>query len=110
MSSIAEIVSVDGEVISLTECASRIEFEYKVLNSLDFENIKSFFIKKTIIEAVREKHNLSNGSNGITSVDLINLFRWQDIESYLVELESKKIIKKRKGISLDMYFLPKKTK
>lgn len=108
MNKIAEIISIDGEVISLAESNSEKEFEFKILNSLDFENIKSFFIKKSIIEAVKEKHNLSNGSNGVTTVDLLSIFKWKDIDIYVNELEQKRIIKKKKGINLDMYFIYKK--
>ena len=43
MSSISEIVSVDGEVISLTECASRIEFEYKVDNYYDKQSERTIY-------------------------------------------------------------------
>jgi len=105
MNNIAEIVLADGEVVSLSELSSQKEFEYKVLNSLDFENIKSFFIKKTIIQAVKEKHNLSNGSNGLTTIELVNIFKFKDFEVYLEELQAKKIIKMKKGINLNMYFV-----
>lgn len=108
MSKIAEIVLADGEVISSSESNSQKEFDYKALNVLDFENIKSFFIKKTIIQAVREKHNLTNGSNGLTDIELLNIFKFKDFELYLQELESKKIIKMRKGINSNMYFVFKK--
>jgi len=45
---------------------------------------------------------------GVTTVELINLFKWNDIENYIVELEEKKIIQKKQGISLEMYFIFKK--
>ena len=48
MSKVAEIVFDDGEVLSSSEFGSILEFQFKILNSLDFETIKSFFIKKTI--------------------------------------------------------------
>ncbi len=108
MNKIAEIISTDGEVHSLSDFNSEKEFEYKILNSLEFETIRDFFIKKTIIDAVREKHNSSNGSNGVTTVDLLNLFKWKDIETYINELAEKKIIQKKQGISLEMYFIYKK--
>lgn len=108
MSKITEAITTDGEVFSLTESSSEKEFEFKILNYLDFETVKSFFIKKSIIEAVKAKHKLSNGSNGVTTVELLNLFRWNDIELYLKELEEKKIITKRQGLSLQMYFMYKK--
>jgi hypothetical protein len=108
MNKIAEIISTDGEVIPASDFGSEKEFEFKILNSLDFENIKSFFIKKTIIEAVKNKHNSSNGSNGVTNVELLNLFKWKDIELYIKELEQKKVITKKQGISLEMYFIYKK--
>lgn len=108
MSKINAIVSLDGEIISASDFNSENEFQFKVLNSLDFQIIKDFFIKKTIFEAIKEKKKLSNGSNGVTAVELNNLFKWDDIAIYLDELESKKIIKMRKGINLDMYFIYKK--
>jgi hypothetical protein len=108
MNKIAEIISTDGEVHALSDFNSEKEFEYKILNSLGFENIRDFFIKKTIIDAVREKHNSSNGSNGVTTVDLLNLFKWKDIDIYINELVQKKIIQKKQGISLEMYFIYKK--
>ena len=108
MSKIAEIITSDGEVHNLCDFNSEKEFEYKILNSLEFETIRDFFIKKTIIDAVREKHNSSNGSNGVTTVDLLNIFKWKDIETYINELAEKKIIQKKQGISLEMYFIYKK--
>ena len=83
MNNITAIISLDGEVIPASDFGSEKEFEFKVLNSLDFETIRSFFIKKTIIEAVKAKHKLSNGSNGVTTVELLNLFKWNDIELYI---------------------------
>ena len=108
MNKIAEIITTDGEVHALSDFNSEKEFEYKILNSLEFETIRDFFIKKTIIDAVREKHNSSNGSNGVTTVDLLNIFKWKDIETYINELSEKKIIQKKQGISLEMYFIYKK--
>jgi hypothetical protein len=108
MNNIAEIILTDGEVITASDFGSEKEFEFKILNSLDFETIRAFFIKKTIIEAVKDKHNSSNGSNGVTTVELINLFRWNDIELFAKELEEKKMIEKKQGINLEMYFVYKK--
>ena len=108
MNKIAEIILADGEVISPSNFGSEKEFEFKILNSLDFQSIRDFFIKKTLIQAVREKHNSSNGSNGVTTVELLNLFKWNDIEAYVNELEQKKIIEKKKGVNLEMYFIYKK--
>ena len=90
MRNISEIISDDGEVISISASESQAEFNYKILNNLDFETIKSFFIKKCVLEAVKEKHNLSNGSNGITKNELlINVFKWSEIENFVTELEQK---------------------
>ena len=108
MNNITAIVSLDGEVIPASDFGSEKEFQFKVLNSLDFESVRDFFIKKTIIQAVKDKHNSSNGSNGVTTVDLLNLFKWKDIEMYINELEEKKMIQKKQGISLEMYFVYKK--
>lgn len=108
MSKIAEVILEDGEVLSATETNSEKEFEFKILNNLDFETVRSFFIKKTIIDVVREKHKASNGSNGVTSVELLNLFKWNDLDTYLKELEEKKVIQKKQGVNLEMYFIYKK--
>lgn len=108
MNKIAEIILTDGEVICASEFDTVNEFQFKVLNSLDFKIIKSFFIKKTIIEAVKAKHNLTDGSNGVSTVEILNIFKWKDIESYISELENKNVIKKRQGVNLEMYFLNKK--
>lgn len=108
MSNITAIVSPDGEIIPASDFGSEKEFQFKILNSLDFENIRDFFIKKTIFQAVKEKQKLTNGSNGVTAIELNNLFKWSDIAIYLDELESKKIIKMQKGINSDMYFIYKK--
>jgi hypothetical protein len=108
MSKIAEVILNDGEVLSRSELNSDLEFQFKILNSLDFEILKSFFIKKTIIQAVKEKQNKSNGSNGITTIELLDIFKWKDIEFYIKDLEEKKIIKKKQGVNLEMYFMCKK--
>jgi len=108
MNKIAEIIFNDGEVLSSSEFGSDLEFQFKILNSLDFESIRSFFIKKTIIDAVKEKHKASNGSNGVTTVELLNIFKWKDIEVYIQELVNKNIIEKKQGINLEMYFICKK--
>ena len=107
MSNLTAIVSNDGEVISMSDFGSEKEFQYKVLNNLDFETIKDFFIKKTIIDTVREKHKTSKCSNGVTTVEISNLFKWKNLEEYVDELESKKIIVKKQGISLEMFFIQK---
>jgi hypothetical protein len=108
MSKIEEVILNDGEVLSRSELNSDLEFQFKILNYLDFEILKSFFIKKTIIQAVKEKQNKSNGSNGITTIELLDIFKWKDIEFYIKDLEEKKIIKKKQGVNLEMYFMCKK--
>ena len=45
MNKIAEIITTDGEVHALSDFNSEKEFEYKILNSLEFETIRDFFIK-----------------------------------------------------------------
>lgn len=108
MNKIAEVVLNDGEVLCTSETNSVKEFEFKILNNLDFENVKSFFIKKTIIDIVKEKQKASDGNNGVTSVELLNIFKWEDLETYLKELEEKKVIYKKQGVNLEMYFSYKK--
>ena len=95
-------------IFSKSDFGSEKEFQFKVLNSLDFESIRDFFIKKTIIQAIKEKHNSSNGSNGVTTIELLNLFKWKDIEVYINELEQKKAIQKKQGVNLDMYYIFRK--
>lgn len=108
MSNITAIISLDGEIVSVTDFDSEKEFQFKVLNSLNPENIKDFFIKKTILDAVREAHKKSNGSNGMNTVQLLNLFKWSDLELYIKELEEKKLITKKQGVNLEMYMVYKK--
>lgn len=108
MSKIAEMILNDGEVLSYSNYNSDKQFEFKILNSLDFETIKDFFIKKSIIDFVKQKHKLSDGNNGATKIELLNFFKWSDIDSYIEELEQKNIIKKKDGINLEMYFMCKK--
>lgn len=108
MNKIAEVVLNDGEVLSTSETNSVKEFEFKILNNLDFENVKSFFIKKTIIDIVKEKQKASDGNNGVTSVELLNIFKWEDLKTYIKELEEKKVIYKKQGVNLEMYFSYKK--
>lgn len=108
MSKLAEAVSIDGEVISLSESNSPEEFEYKILNSLDPETVKSFFIKKLILDAVRKRHKMSNGDNGVTAVEMMNLLSKEEVQPFIKELQEKKVIRMKKGINNDMYFLFKK--
>jgi hypothetical protein len=110
MSNITAIVSEDGEVISMSDFGSEKEFVFKVLNGLEFETVKDFFIKKTIIDAVRDRHKTSNGSNGVPVVELLNLFKWQDLEPYILELEQKRFIKRQQGINSILFFIPKTVK
>jgi hypothetical protein len=107
MNKIGEIVFNDGEVLSSSEFGSDLEFQFKILNSLDFETVRSFFIKKSIIEFVKEKTQASNGSNGATSIELLNIFKFKDIDFYVKELVDKKIIKSKQGVNLEMYFIYK---
>lgn len=108
MSKTVEFISEEGEVFAINNFNSEKEFEFKLLNSLDFQTIKTFFIKKTIIELVKEKSKLSNSSNGVTVIELLNFFKFNEINQYLEELELKKIIQKKKGINSEMYFMYKK--
>lgn len=110
MSNVAEIISADGEVISINDFSSQEELDFKLLKMIDFEIIKSFFIKKTLVDLVRAKHNLTHGHNGLTAVEASRLVKWEDVQTYLNELEQKKVVKKKKGVNLDMYFLIKKLK
>jgi len=110
MSNVAEIISADGEVISINDFSSQEELDFNLLKMIDFEIIKAFFIKKTLVDLVRDKHNQTQGHNGLTTVEASRLVKWEDIETYLNELEQKKVIKKKKGVNLDMYFLIKKLK
>ena len=79
MSKIAEVISTDGEVQALSDFNSEKEFEYKILNSLGFENIRDFFIKKTIIDAVKEKHKeIVQEANFL--YETLTKWGWMDIE------------------------------
>lgn len=50
---------------------------------------------------------MSNGSNGVTNIDLLNFLKLKDIEIYINEFEQKKIIQKKQGLNLEMYFMYK---
>ena len=108
MGKIVEAIISDGEVIPLSDFNSEQEFEYKLLNSLDFETVKSFFIKKIILDTVKERDFISNGSNGVSEVEMMNLLKREDVEVLIKELEEKRLIRLRKGINHKMYFVYKR--
>ena len=81
MSNIAEIISNEGVVNTMSDFKSQKEFEYKILNSLEFETIKEFFIKKSIIDAVKQNYAHTSRNIDRTSFDdksLLQYFKTKD--------------------------------
>jgi hypothetical protein len=104
MAKLAEIILDDGEVLSPDNFNSQKEFEYKILNNIEFDTLQEFFIKKTLIKGIKNKTDISANNNGLSRIEALNLFKFQEINNYLDELELKKIIKKKQGVNLEMFF------
>ncbi len=103
---IAEIINTDGEVISSTEQ----DFYIKLLDNVPEEDLNDYFLKRKILNKVRLNHKQTNGSNGLSIIQLRSLFSLEEIEKALQQLQEKKQITKREGINQELYFLNKKIK
>lgn len=106
---IAEIITTDGEVIT-NENLKEKKVLFELMAQLDYNFVREFFIKKTIILLTKEKEKNSGGSNGLTPLNVIEEFKFKDIEVYLDELVQKGSLVKRKSINTDIYFTKPKTK
>jgi hypothetical protein len=103
---IAEIITTDGEVIASTEQ----DFYIKLLNNVPEEDLSNYFLKRKLLSKVKLNHKQTNGSNGLSVIQLRNLFSFEEIEKALQELQEKNQITKREGINQELYFLNTKNK
>ncbi len=103
---IAEIITTDGEVIASTEQ----DFYIKLLNNVPDEDLSNYFLKRKLLSKVKLNHKETNGSNGLSVIQLRNLFSFEEIEKSLQELQEKKQIIKKEGINHELYFLKTKNK
>jgi hypothetical protein len=103
---IAEIITTDGEVIDSTEQ----DFYFKLLNNVPEEDLSDYFLKRKLLSKVKLNHKQTNGSNGLSVIQLRSLFSFEEIEKALQQLQEKKQITKREGINHELYFLNKKIK
>jgi hypothetical protein len=103
---IAEIITTDGEVIDSTEQ----DFYIKLLNNVPDEDLSDYFLKRKLLSKVKLNHKQTNGSNGLSVIQLRSLFSFEEIEKALQQLQEKKQITKREGINHELYFLNTKNK
>lgn len=103
---IAEIITTDGEVIASTEQ----DFYIKLLNNVPEEDLSDYFLKIKLLSKVKLNHKQTNGSNGLSVIQLRSLFSFEEIEKALQQLQEKKQITKREGINHELYFLNTKNK
>jgi hypothetical protein len=103
---IAEIITTDGEVIASTEQ----DFYIKLLNNVPEEDLSNYFLKRKLLSKVKLNNKETNGSNGLSVIQLRNLFSFEEIEKALQELQEKNQIIKREGINQELYFLNTKNK
>jgi hypothetical protein len=103
---IAEIINTDGEVIASTEQ----DFYIKLLNNVPEEDLSNYFLKRKLLSKVKLNNKETNGSNGLSVIQLRNLFSFEEIEKALQELQEKNQIIKREGINQELYFLNTKNK
>jgi diphthamide biosynthesis methyltransferase len=100
---IQELVTTDGELFSKEDE----HFYVKILNHIPFEEITSFFIKKSVYNKIKENQKKTNGSCGLTDIDCKDVLNFLEIKEALVFLEEKNKIFKKKGINKELYFLKK---
>jgi hypothetical protein len=103
---IAEIITTDGELIASTEQ----DFYIKLLNNVPEEDLSNYFLKRKLLSKVKLNHKETNGSNGLSVIQLRSLFSFEEIEKALQQLQEKKQITKREGINHELYFLNTKNK
>ena len=103
---IAEIITTDGEVIAPTEQ----DFYIKLLNNVPEEYLSDYFLKRKLLSKVKLNHKQTNGSNGLSVIQLRSLFSFEEIEKAIEQLQEKKQITKIEGINHELYFLNTKNK
>jgi hypothetical protein len=103
---IAEIITTDGEVIPSTKQ----DFYIMLLDSVPDKDLNDYFLKRKLLSKVILNHKQTNGSNGLSVIQLRSLFSFEEIEKALQQLQEKKQITKREGINHEIYFLNTKNK
>ena len=103
---IAEIITIDGEVIPSTEQ----DFYIMLLDSVPDKDLNDYFLKRKLLSKVILNHKQTNGSYGLSMIQLRSLFSFEEIEKALQQLQEKKQITKREGINHELYFLNTKNK
>ena len=106
---IAELITIDGEVITAEDLKEK-KLQFELLTQLDFDAIREYFIKKTIILLAKQKETKSGGANGITPIDILEDFKWKDLQVYLDDLVKKGSLVKKQSINTEVYFTKQKTK
>ena len=106
---IAEIITTDGEVITIEDLKEK-KLQFELLTQLDFNTVREYFIKKTIMLLAKERETKSGGSNGITSIDILENFKWKDLQVYLDDLVHKGSLIRKQSINTEVYFTKQKTK
>ena len=103
---IAEVILNDGEVISIEENG----FYTKILNRVPEEELNDYFLNKTLLNKIKENHNKTKGSCGLSIIQLKNIFSFEQIQKSLNYLKEKKAIQIKEGINNELYFLNIKNK
>jgi hypothetical protein len=103
---IQEIITIDGEVISSEEEG----FYTKALNEMPFDEIKDFFIKKSLIKKIKSNHKETDGKIGLSVIQMKNIISFEELEKAILFLIEKKQIIQREGINNNLYFLNTKNK
>jgi hypothetical protein len=103
---IAEIITTDGEVILSTEQ----DFYIMLLDSVPDKDLNDYFLKRKLLSKVILNHKQTNGSNGLSVIQLRSLFSFEEIEKAIEQLQEKKQITKIEGINHELYFFNTKNK
>jgi hypothetical protein len=103
---IAEVILNDGEVISIEDKG----FYTKILNRVPEEELNDYFLNRTLLKKIKENHNKTKGSCGLSIIQLKNIFSFEQIQKTLSFLQEKKQIIKREGINHELYFINIKNK
>lgn len=103
---IAEIITTDGEVIPSTHE----DFYIMLLDNVPDQDLTDYFLARKILTRLRLNHKQTNGSNGLSIIQLRSFFYLEEIEKAIQRLQEKKLITKRDGINQELYFLKTKKK
>ena len=103
---IAEVVTTDGEVIASTEK----DFYIMLLDNVPEEDLTDYFLARKLLSKLKLNHKQTNGSNGLSIIQMRSLFYFEEIEKAIQRLKEKKLIIQREGINHELYFLNTKNK